>query len=183
MMSFEKFIEVVRENILSYLPEEFGGADVMIRKVIKNNDYPLTGLTVHQSQFGNTSPIIYLDSYYANYRSDGDINRILNDMAQSIDVHTPRQSLDIDILLDWESVKENVLPRLTAVKGNDEYLSNKVYTPVEDLAVTYYILLHEGITDSLQLKLQMTLWSIMELQKKNFMKKHLIICGERIHQR
>lgn len=148
MMSFEEFIEAVKENILSYLPEEFGGADVMIRKVIKNNDYPLTGLTVHQSQFGNTAPTIYLDSYYANYRSDGDINRILNDMAQSIDVHTPRQSLDIDILLDWESVKENVLPRLTAVKGNDEYLSNKVYTPVEDLAVTYYILLHEGITDS-----------------------------------
>lgn len=57
MMSFEEFIEAVRENILSYLPEEFGGADVMIRKVIKNNDYPLTGLTVQQSQFGNTSPI------------------------------------------------------------------------------------------------------------------------------
>lgn len=51
MMSFEEFIEAVKENILSYLPEEFGGADVMIRKVIKNNDYPLTGLTVHQSQF------------------------------------------------------------------------------------------------------------------------------------
>ena len=145
MMSFEEFVEAVKENILSYLPEEFGGADVMIQNVVKNNDYPLTGLNVFQSQFGNAAPTIYLDSYYANYRSDGDMSRVLNDVARTIDVNTPRQNFNIDTIYDWENAKEKVFPKLNAVKDNEEYLRNKVYTPVEDLAVTYYVLVHEDV--------------------------------------
>ena len=37
-MTYEKFMEQVKEQILSFLPEKYANAEVMIQEVTKNND-------------------------------------------------------------------------------------------------------------------------------------------------
>ena len=37
-MTYEKFMEQVKEQILSFLPEEYANADVTIQEVSKNNN-------------------------------------------------------------------------------------------------------------------------------------------------
>ena len=37
-MTYEKFMEQVKEQIMSFLPEEYANADVTIQEVSKNNN-------------------------------------------------------------------------------------------------------------------------------------------------
>ena len=144
MYSFEEFIEEIRNNILDYLPEEYEDADVDIREVYKNNNVALTGLNVHPETVNNILPTIYLDDYYKKYQNGTNMNGVLEDMAETIVSHTPNVNVDLELFTNWEFIKQRVYPRLNAIKGNEEYLKNKVYTPVDDLAVTYYILVGES---------------------------------------
>lgn len=144
MYSFEEFIEEIRNNILDYLPEEYEDADVDIREVYKNNNVALTGLNVHPETVNNILPTIYLDDYYKKYQNGTNMNVVLEDMAETIVSHTPNVNVDLELFTNWEFIKQRVYPRLNAIKGNEEYLKNKVYTPVDDLAVTYYILVGES---------------------------------------
>ena len=144
MYSFEEFIEEIRNNILDYLPEEYEDADVDIREVYKNNNVALTGLNVHPETVNNILPTIYLDDYYKKYQNGTNMNGVLEDMAETIVSHTPNVNVDLELFTNWEFIKQIVYPRLNAIKGNEEYLKNKVYTPVDDLAVTYYILVGES---------------------------------------
>lgn len=144
MYSFEEFIEEIRNNILDYLPEEYEDADVDIREVYKNNNVALTGLMVHPENGNNISPTIYLDDYYKKYQNGTNMNGVLEDMADIIVSNTTNVNIDTELFTNWENIKERIYPRLSAIKGNEEYLKNKVYTPVDDLAVTYYILVDES---------------------------------------
>lgn len=144
MYSFEEFIEEIRNNILDYLPKEYEDADVDIREVYKNNNVALTGLMVHPENGNNISPTIYLDDYYKKYQNGTNMNGVLEDMADIIASNTPNVNIDTELFTNWENIKERIYPRLSAIKGNEEYLKNKVYTPVDDLAVTYYILVDES---------------------------------------
>ena len=58
-MTFEDFIEQVTEQILSYLPEEYEGADVMVQEVTKNNDQKLLALCIKRPE-DRIVPNIYL---------------------------------------------------------------------------------------------------------------------------
>lgn len=72
------------------------------------------------------------------------MNGVLEDMADIIVSNTPNVNIDTELFTNWENIKERIYQRLSAIKGNEEYLKNKVYTPVDDLAVTYYILVDES---------------------------------------
>lgn len=46
-MTFEKFVENMRNNIKNYLPEDYQDAEILIRKV-QNINRTYTGLNVHK---------------------------------------------------------------------------------------------------------------------------------------
>lgn len=46
-MTFEKFIENMRNNIKNYLPEDYQDAEILIRKV-QNINRTYTGLNIHK---------------------------------------------------------------------------------------------------------------------------------------
>lgn len=121
MYSFEEFIEEIRNNILDYLPEEYEDADVDIREVYKNNNVALTGLMVHPENGNNISPTIYLDDYYKKYQNGTNMNGVLEDMADIIVSNTPNVNIDTELFTNWENIKERIYPRLSAIKGNEEY--------------------------------------------------------------
>ena len=65
-MSLQEFSGYVAENIRNYMPPEYGGADVTVRKVYKDNDTELVAVDVKRS--GETVvPSVYLNDLYDRY--------------------------------------------------------------------------------------------------------------------
>ena len=75
MLTRPEFLTYVEEHILEYVkdPEE---KQASIRQVTKNNNISLNGLCIGKGE-EVCQPIIYLDSYYEDYREGADLGEIL----------------------------------------------------------------------------------------------------------
>lgn len=49
-MTYEKFMEQVKEQILSFLPEEYANADVTIQEVGKNNNQKFHAICIKRPE-------------------------------------------------------------------------------------------------------------------------------------
>ena len=49
-MTYEKFMEQVKEQIMSFLPEEYANADVTIQEVSKNNNQKFHAINVQRTE-------------------------------------------------------------------------------------------------------------------------------------
>lgn len=138
MMSFEEFSKNVAENIKMYLPNEYAGAEVELKNVIKNNDVELTGISIRN--IGNDIfPNIYLEGYYDKYVDGAEMNDIMQAIADVRVSHEVDKDFDIRAMTDFDQVKDKIICKIINAEMNAEYLVNKPYTQVEDLAVTYAV--------------------------------------------
>ena len=138
MMDFERFTNEIAENIKMYLPPEYAGAEVDLQKVIKNNDMELTGIMIRDG-VSNITPNIYLDGYYDKYIDGVDMENIMQAIA-NVRVRGERaDDLNINMFKDLDLVKDKIVCKLVNEEMNTEYLKNKPYTKMEDLAVIYAI--------------------------------------------
>ncbi len=138
MVSYEKFASEIKELILHYLPEEYTKAE--LHTTIKNNDTKLIGISVKNAN-SDITPIIYLDNAYDAYRNHGeDLIYICQDLASEI-LERNRVKYDISKLTEafknFDKIKGNVTCKLVNIESNKDYLSDKPYREVEDLAVVY----------------------------------------------
>ena len=138
MMNFNEFECFVKSNIIGALPEDYVNAEVIIRKLNKNNE-TLTSFVVKRPDV-NISPSLYLEDFYDTYTSGKDAGAVLSSIAEVIVDHQFDEDLDINYYMVWDNIRDKVVPSLVPIKGNDEYLKDKVYTTfAEDLAVVYKI--------------------------------------------
>lgn len=49
-MTYEKFMEQVKEQIMSFLPEEYANADVTIQEVSKNNNQKFHAICIKRQR-------------------------------------------------------------------------------------------------------------------------------------
>jgi len=174
MMDFEEFKKSVADNILDYLPGEFAGADVSIQDVIKNNDTVLSGLLI-RTEDSNIAPNIYLEGFFEKYESGMDLSDIMETIARTYQMNARAQDFDVSFLTDFEQVKDKIICKLINADMNSDYLSDKPYTLVEDLAVTYAIDLGEhgdghmtsAITKGLMEKYGVTTEELHDIAMKN----------------
>ncbi len=143
--AYRKFTKEVADGIRDYLPEEFIGAKVDIRTVEKNNNRKYAALTVRHAD-RNIAPVVYLDPYYERYEVDKDMGMVLSDIAKVIASHDPAESFDMAQIMDFDRVKDRIIPRLVGQKWNKDMLAATPNTPVADLAVTYHVVL-DGFTE------------------------------------
>lgn len=61
-MTYEKFMEQVKEQILSFLPEEYANADVTIQEVSKNNNQKFHAICIKRPE-DRIVPNVYLEDY------------------------------------------------------------------------------------------------------------------------
>ena len=137
-MNYEEFKQEVTERIKEFLPEKYADADVSIQTVVKNNDLKLDGLMVRLED-SNIAPNIYLNQYFEQYEDGRDMDDILAAIADVRTEHEVDHDFDISKLTDFESVKDRISCKLINAEQNAEYLADKPYTMVDDLAVTYHI--------------------------------------------
>ena len=138
MMDFEEFKQEVKDNILDYLPEEFVDANVRIETVTKNNDVKLEGLVVI-TEDENIAPNIYLDGYYEAYKDGVDMDDILTRIAEVRLTAMPEQGFDVSNVLDFEQVKDKIIPKLINAEMNQELLANRPHMMEADLAIQFMV--------------------------------------------
>ena len=143
MMDFDEFKEKVKDNIKNYLPMQYEKANVSLQSVVKNNDVQLTGLMIRLEE-NNIAPFIYLDRYYEQYQNGMELPDIMKDIAELRVSSEQSVKLDISRITDFNQVKDNIICKLINGDMNEEYLADKPYTRIEDMAVIYVIDLGSG---------------------------------------
>lgn len=142
-MDFDEFKEKVKDNIKNYLPMQYEKANVSLQSVVKNNDVQLTGLMIRLEE-NNIAPFIYLDRYYEQYQNGMELPDIMKDIAELRVSSEQSVKLDISRITDFNQVKDNIICKLINGDMNEEYLADKPYTQIEDMAVIYVIDLGSG---------------------------------------
>ena len=143
MMNFEEFKGYIQDNILKYLPERYQDADIVINRVVKNNDTVLDGMNIFSGHSGVT-PTIYLNAVYEQYQDGRDIDQIVGSLAdQFVEIMGQEVPFNVSQLFDYEDVKDRIVCRLVNRESNAERLSNAPFTTLEDLAVTYHVMVSQ----------------------------------------
>lgn len=142
-MDYEQFKKEVKDHILEYLPESFADSDISIHSVIKNNDVRLDGLMIHDS-VSNICPNIYLNQYYRDYESGRDFDEILIELA-SVRLRSGNADFpEVNDITCLEKMKDKIQVKLVNREKNQEYLNDKPFTSIADLAAIYYITLDKS---------------------------------------
>lgn len=142
MMSFEEFANGMADNMKSYLPEWYEDAKVELIDMQKLNDN-YTGLRVTLPD-EKVAPCLNMNAAYEAYLDGIDLRDIV---AKAVDTITmPVPSVDVSGILDYENIKDKLFIRVSNYEKNQEALADIPHEKVEDLAITYHILV-EAIDD------------------------------------
>ena len=140
MLSFEEFMNEIVSRIKDYLPKEFADTtvSVYIQEVRKTNDLLLHGLTVRKDSI---SPTVYLETPYQEYQNGTSLEDILTDLAHVIVKNTGNCPADISGINDFKKIKNMIRIKLVNAETNHDYLSDKIYTPIDNtyLVAAYFI--------------------------------------------
>ena len=143
-MNFEEFKILVKNNIINELPDDYKDAAVELIPVCRNQE-SWTGLMVKKSSSTIILDIL-LEPFYEKYLNGFEASSILEKIAHVI-AYNQVTDIDLSFICDWNKVKDKIIPKLVPIKGNTDYLSDKIYTVfAEDLAVIYQIIV-KGFKD------------------------------------
>lgn len=134
MMDYAIFKEVMREQILEHLPEEFKGSKVGLHEVTKVNQ-TLDALVVLKPK-ETVAPNVYLNYLYEDYLSGKSIHDCLSHCAGMI-VDAYKEINVIKPRFDFTQINENVIMTLVNKEQNKEMLENVPHRDFQDLAVIY----------------------------------------------
>lgn len=137
MMTYDEFRDYVKDNIKFALPDRYADAEVSVNEVTKNNDSHFYGLSIRESD-SNISPTIYLESFYEDYTNGKDLADVIERIAEIREQNAVRD-VDLTSLLDLEQQRDKISCRLVNIENNKDYLSDRPYTKMNDLAVIYQI--------------------------------------------
>ena len=147
MMNYDEFKNHVEDNIKGFLPPEYETADVRISQVIKNNGRELDSLQIRKED-ENITPSIYLNDIYKDYEAGRDLDEMMQKIADTrVSADRSQLPISIDDITNFDRIKDKIDCRLLNMEKNEEYLKDRPYTQVEDLAVVYSIDLGGNETD------------------------------------
>ena len=141
-MNFDEFKQEVVDRIKDFLPEKYEDAKVSLQDVMKNNDTKLSAVTITLPD-SNISPTIYLNQFYEEMQNGKSMEGILSSIASVRVEHEVSQPFDVSRITDFDQVKDKIAARLIGAEMNEELLSARPHTMMDDLAVTYCVMLGE----------------------------------------
>lgn len=138
--NIEEFQEFVKENLVSYLPDELKDATIESRNVTKNNGITLHAIEVTQKN-SNVAPMLYLESFFNSLETQS-IDGVMENIATAIAESTPAE-LDgvVEKFQDFDFVRNHVIMVAVNTERNSELLSNIPHYDKEDLSLIYKVML------------------------------------------
>ena len=138
-MNYSEFTNVIAEKA-----EKAAGNNsrVSINQVIKNNDTKLDGLVImEKGQF--IAPTIYLNDYYHKYKNGMSIDSVMDEILSVYHKNRDTFDLDTECFKSYEKMKHRIAFKLINLEMNGELLKNLPYKKFLDLAVVYYLVIHD----------------------------------------
>ncbi len=137
-MDYTEFKDFVKSKIKSKLPDSYAACSVEILEVVKNNNLTLDGLLI-KSKESNAAPNIYLNRYFRDYEQGVAIEKILDTIADIRIKMDLLKNFDLSSVTDFDKAKDHIVCRLVNAEKNQGILTEMPFTRIEDLAVTYHV--------------------------------------------
>lgn len=142
-MDYKNFVGQVKERIRDFLPEKFADANVEVNQVIKNNDCRMDGLVIRTEE-SNATPNIYLNPYFEQIEQGVELDDVLHMIADTYQANCLNRAVDMLAVQDYGSIRDKIVCKLINSENNRQFLEDKPYTEMEDLAVVYQILFNKN---------------------------------------
>ena len=148
-MTFQEFTARMTEAV----QERYGSeAEVMVRRIQKDNGLVLTGISVSgrsDLEGAVIQPVVYLEPYYDKANEGVPVHRLARMLCEVYDeARNIGISVDPDMLLSYDTAKEHLYCRMMDVKQNKERLAGMPHEDWQDLAVTYFVDAGSGSGDT-----------------------------------
>ena len=134
VISFEEFVNRMRERLQARYPD----CKVRAVPVDKNNGLKLTGIVI-MPEGKNLAPNIYMESFYEEYLAGGQMEDLVDTIAQFYEGHRVQEEPSLPDVTDFEAIKDLICFKLVNGERNREMLKTMPHRQFLDLAVTYYI--------------------------------------------
>ena len=135
MMNYEIFKEVVAEKFKSYLPERYQNMELRVESVNKVNRV-MDGITlIDHSAERNISPTIYINNMYDHYLHTENLQKVLQDAAESMDkafLEAPQAGI-----LDMDNARDNIVFQVVNTMQNEDMLRDMPHRDYQDLSIIY----------------------------------------------
>lgn len=131
--NFEAFCEAVKENIGTYLPEDY--QTIQVLGIQKPNQEPQKALVIIKQEH-NTAPAIYLNEWYEKYQENQTLEPILSEIAQSRLLIKEMQNKSVSFL---DQYKDRIVLQVVGVSQNKEFLKTVPHTIQGEIAAIYRI--------------------------------------------
>lgn len=126
------------QEILDEMRKRYPNADVTIRTV-KKIEGDLRGITIREKN-SNVAPTMYLDSY----KYSGTITEICDRLEKIYKNSRVADNVDLDWFSNFDIVKTKLRIKLVNYEKNKEYLADKPFVKILDLAAMFYIEVKNG---------------------------------------
>lgn len=137
-MDYNEFVDVVKKLLADKLPEEYWGAALEVQEYSKINE-TYHGLIVNMEGKA-VSPIFNLDAFFREYENGRNLDAITDGMADILKT-APEVSLDIQNYIQYD--KSRIFMKVFNAEKNGAILQNAPHEKVENLAITYHLLIGE----------------------------------------
>lgn len=137
-MSYEEFLEYIKEHIQEFLPNEYDESRPVIEKRNLNNGGCYYGLVVRKMN-KNIAPLLNMENYYRAYKQGEHIVSLLCRIASTyyqLDEQTPVINAND---FSYANVKNKIFVEVCNAEKNRKSLENAPHEIREDLALKYYV--------------------------------------------
>lgn len=135
-MNYEEFKTTVKQEFVSYLPEEYQHLKLDIRPVEKVNTVK-DGMSFLDMDKENTmSPTIYVEDMYKSYQETGDHRVVFEDVAAVVEKML-KEPLVTPEKLDFQDAKDNIVFQLINTEQNKGLLNSLPHREFHDLSIIY----------------------------------------------
>lgn len=121
------------QEILDEMRKRFPNAEITIRTVQKIEG-DLRGITIREKN-SNIAPTMYLD----NYKHSGTVAEICDRLEKFYKNSRVTSNVDLDWFSNFDIVKTKLRIKLVNYEKNKEYLADKPFVKILDLAAMFYI--------------------------------------------
>lgn len=138
-MSYETFLKNVEEKLQETLGE---GVEISQNTLRNNNGQIRQGITICKEGC-STAPTVYMEEYYSAYCKGKLIKEIAEEIAKFCVMLEQYPEARLDWMSDYKKAKWRIVPKLISKEKNAEILEQIPFVDWMDLAVVFYLLLHE----------------------------------------
>lgn len=133
-LSYEEFIEVVKEEVQSRLGQDY---KVGTKQIVKNNNTILQALLVGRCD-SNLQPAFYLETYYQEYCDHLSMETVVEDLVDAI-VREGSQNKLGNIKFSFEAMVDKIVYRVVNYERNETYVKDSPHIRcMDDLVMLFY---------------------------------------------